>query len=596
MVDNNIINLSLRGVDIVKALFEAAISQRDYSQIEYNSLTEEINQFTNVSINVIENNKREVTCSLELSEYEKELCRNYELRGELYQKSNVRSHIHKLLVELHKDARMKSVVMFQILLELKSFGTVLISEPKDDASISDEEFGDTISILFVTHQAGEVISKTIDSIAGVERTLVEKLENSKFEGNSKNHKVEKIRTTEKNISTIRVDVAKIDHLVNLLGEFIIDKEALNQLSTEFKARHKNDPFTTRFTNLMAHVNYLTASLQETILSTRMLPLDNIFSRFPRMVRDISQKLNKEVNFIMEGGQTEIDRGIIEELVDPITHILRNALDHGIESLEERKKNGKDPIATLKLSATHKEGYVFIEITEDGGGINLNKVKERAIELGVRDAEVIRSFSNEEIIKLIFEPGFSTAASVSDLSGRGVGMDIVRSNIEKLHGSVHIKTEEGQGTSITIKLPLTLAIVRALLFQEGEYKFAVPVISIIEVMQFKEKEYRKNISIVKDSMVLNWRDRVIPIIDVGKFFSINENGDNEKIHLMIVNCNDAVIAIKTGKLLSNQEIVIKSLSQYVGEENMLGKMKGITGISIIGDGSLVYMLDVAGFRN
>ncbi len=333
-------------------------------------------------------------------------------------------------------------------------------------------------------------------------------------------------------------------------------------------------------------------MEELVLSTRMLPLESIFDKFPRMVRDLSVKCNKKVNFVIEGKDTGIDRGIIEELVDPLNQILRNSIDHGLETEEERTRYGKPPVGTIRLSANQGENHVVITIQDDGKGIDVDRVREKALDKGLISREESETLSEEAIIRYIFEPGFSTAKEVSEISGRGVGLDVVKSNISRLNGIIDINTMRNEGTTFSIKLPLTLAIIKAMLIKEGTCTFAIPVASIVEIIRLKGREHMELIHDTGKNEVFSWRDHAIPLIRMGTYFELDSAAGLDKRFIIVVGNGERKISLMVEQVLGEQEIVIKSMGDFVGEDKLLGDMQGVSGVSILGDGSFAQIVDIA----
>jgi len=393
-------------------------------------------------------------------------------------------------------------------------------------------------------------------------------------------------------STIRVSAQKVNQLINLVGELIIDKEALNKLSKNLKVKYKKDSDVNRLLDVFLHIQYLSSELQELALSTRMIPLEHIFNKFPRMVRDLSTKCNKSVRFEIEGKETGIDRGIIEELVDPITHLLRNAVDHGMDDVETRVMRGKPAMDLIQLTAGHGENNVIISLSDDGNGIDIEKIKRKYLKDGRMTQEESDLLCDQDWLHMIFNPGFSTAEKVSDISGRGVGLDVVKSNISKLGGMIDIQTELGKGTTFSIKLPLTLAIIKAMLIKEGVCTFAVPLASIIEIIRIKGKQDEALIYQVPNHEVFSWRDQVLPLVRLSRFFDIQPENKKVKSHVLVVGHGEKRIALLVDQIMGEQEIVIKSIGDFIGPEKIFGELRGIAGVSILGDGSFAQIIDIA----
>lgn len=318
------------------------------------------------------------------------------------------------------------------------------------------------------------------------------------------------------------------------------------------------------------------------MKARMLPVESLFNKFPRMVRDLAQKAGKEVDFVMEGQETELDRSIIEEIGDPLIHLLRNAVDHGIETPEEREKAGKPRKGRVLLKAYHEENHIIITVSDDGKGIDVEKVKESAVKKGLIGPEHAARMSEKEALNLIFASGLSTAQKVTDVSGRGVGMDVVRTNIEKINGTIEINTVPGQGTEFRLKLPLTLAIIRALLVSLGNNVYAIPLSSVDETLRLNWDAVEK----VSNKEVIVVRGRVLPLLKLDEVFSLKIGAQKrEKIFVVVVSVGGEQMGIVVDRLVGEQEIVIKSLGNYIGD------VPGISGATILGDGSVALILDV-----
>jgi two-component system chemotaxis sensor kinase CheA len=332
-----------------------------------------------------------------------------------------------------------------------------------------------------------------------------------------------------------------------------------------------------------HIARVTTQLQEQIMKARMLPVENLFNKFPRMVRDLSQKAGKEVDFIMTGQETELDRSIIEEIGDPLIHLLRNAVDHGLEMPEEREACGKKRVGQLKLQAAHEENHIIITIKDDGKGIDPEAVRQSGIKKGLVSEEQARRLTDKEAISLIFMSGLSTVKKVTDVSGRGVGMDVVRNNIEKINGAIEINSVVGKGTEFKIKLPLTLAIIRALLVSIGEAVYAIPLSTVTETIRIQKKQ----IEYVNNHEVIVVRGKALPLIRLTTVFSgcISED-DREKLFIVVVNLAGQQVGLVVDSLVGEQEIVIKSLGKYVGD------VQGISGATILGDGNVALIVDVS----
>ena len=387
------------------------------------------------------------------------------------------------------------------------------------------------------------------------------------------------KSTTPESTSIRVGIDKVDSLINMVGELVITQAMLNQLSEQ-----DITPATiTALQEGLAQLAHNTRDLQENVMRIRMLPINFVFSRFPRLVRDIAQKLNKQVELKLIGEQTELDKTVMEKISDPMVHLVRNSLDHGLETVDKRLQAGKDPVGTVTLNAFHQGGNIVIEIMDDGQGLNTKKIQEKAIANGLISAD--NHLSNEEINELIFMPGFSTMDEVSDLSGRGVGMDVVKRNIQSLNGSVEVTSAPGVGSTFTIRLPLTLAILDGQLVKVAQHTYIIPLISIVESLQI---DIAKVSRVGKNLDVLRLRDEYIPILRLYDIF----NHDNaieslDKTLLVVVETDNQKVGLLVDDLLSQQQVVIKSL------EANYQKVDGISGATILGDGRVSLIVDISG---
>ncbi|MBP1154951.1 MULTISPECIES: chemotaxis protein CheA [unclassified Paenibacillus] len=396
---------------------------------------------------------------------------------------------------------------------------------------------------------------------------------------------EAAQTGKSKSQTIRVSVERLEHLMNLVGELVIDQTRIQQVERTQRRRISDDSVN-ELGQISDHLSRIIGDLQESVMKARMLPIEQLFNRFPRMIRDLSRDLGKEIDLVMEGKDTELDRTLIEEIADPLIHLIRNAVDHGIEMPEKREQSGKNRKGTLRIQAAHEDNQVVIYVEEDGAGIDPAKMRRSAVEKGIILAEEAEQLSDREAIDLIFRPGFSTAQAVSDISGRGVGMDIVRSHIEKLNGLIDIETKLGEGTCFKIKLPLTLAIIIGLLVKLQDQTFIIPMSNIAEIVRVTTGD----IQTVRGQSVIVLRNQVIPVAWMHDSFHIRKMEKKKNIPLVIVGSAEKRLALAVDELIGNQEIVIKSLGSYIG------KVDCIAGATILGDGKVALILEVSGIIN
>jgi two-component system chemotaxis sensor kinase CheA len=383
--------------------------------------------------------------------------------------------------------------------------------------------------------------------------------------------------------TIRVDVNRLDHLMNLIGELVLGKNRLIKIYNDVEERYEGEQFLDELNQVVSSVSTVTTDLQIAVMKTRMLPIGRVFNRFPRMIRDLSRELNKKVELVMSGEETELDKSIVEEIGDPLVHIIRNSADHGIEMPDVRVAAGKSETGTVELKAYHEGNSIVIEIRDDGKGLDPIMLKSKAVEKGVISEKEADAMSDKEAYGLIFKPGFSTAAKITNVSGRGVGMDVVKTNIEKLNGIIEVDSQVGKGTTIKLKIPLTLAIIQALLVGVQEEFFAIPLSSVLETVRITQDD----IFLVEGKSVLRLRNEVLSLVKLSDIFGIEttmEGGDN--LYVVIIGLADAKIGVVIDRLIGQEEIVIKSLGYY------LKGIEGIAGATIRGDGKVTLIADVA----
>lgn len=379
-------------------------------------------------------------------------------------------------------------------------------------------------------------------------------------------------------SSIRVSIDKVDALINMVGELVITQSMLGQLGEDFDMSRLE-----KLRDGLAQLERNTRELQENVMRIRMLPISFAFNRFPRMVHDLSQKLNKKINLTMSGEQTELDKTVMEKIGDPLVHLVRNSLDHGIEAPEVRIAAGKPEVGSVHLNAYHQGGNILIEISDDGAGINREKVRQKAIARGLIGTE--EALPEEKVLDLIFQPGFSTAEVVSDVSGRGVGMDVVRRNIKDLGGSIEVSSHEGKGSTFTIRLPLTLAILDGQLVRVGSQIYIIPLVSIVESLQIQPELIS---AVAGQAELYKLRDAYIPTIGLADLFSIDSSEDESSEGLLVVVEGDGRrAALVVDDLLGQQQVVIKSL------ETNYKRVEGVSGATILGDGRVALILDIAG---
>lgn len=498
-------------------------------------------------------------------------------------------------IKLDDNCVMKSVRAFMVFNTLEKMGDIIKSIPHTQ-EIEDENFDKEIIVYFVSEESLEKIKDSINNISEItvieecefsgaheieERIALEEPEemgevvsqnndNSRSDAQSGAAKDNKFAQ-----KTVRVEIGKLDKLMNLVGELVINKTRLEQIHNAGDGASLNET--------IEQVGRITTDLQDIVMYVRMVPIEQVFNRFPRMVRDLSRDLGKEINFIMEGKETELDRTVIDEIGDPLVHLIRNSLDHGVENSEERVKAGKSKEGTVRISAKQEGNSVLIVVEDDGAGINTDAVKRKAIERGVITEEEGRTLNEHVINNLIFEAGFSTAKEITDVSGRGVGLDVVRQKINSLRGSVHLESKRGEGSKFVIKLPLTLAIIQALMIKVKEEVYAVPLANIDETTSVLYEEIKN----VQGQQVMVLRGSVLPLVNLAEILDVKSEAAEEKeLFVVVVRKGEQRIGLVVSDLIGQQEIVINSLG------TLLNGTTGIAGAAILGDGTVSLILDIS----
>ena len=382
--------------------------------------------------------------------------------------------------------------------------------------------------------------------------------------------------------TIRVETRRLDSVMNLVGELVLGRNRLIKIGGILEQNHEADPQVRALSETLTQLNLVTTDLQLAVMKTRMLPIKKVLAKLPRMVRDLSHKLGKQVRLETHGEETELDKSVDDEIGDPLVHLVRNAIDHGIETPTERHDKNKPSEGTLRIAASQEGNSIVIRIQDDGRGIPLEKIKAKALSKGLVSEAELSSMEPREVVNLIFLPGFSTADKVTDVSGRGVGMDVVRTNIRKMNGTVEIESELGKGSLITIKLPLTIAIIQALMVEVERATFAIPLSSVIEAVRITKSD----IKTINGREVLHLRDRVLPLIRLAEEFELPTDSKRERFNVVVAALGDRRIGVVVDELRSQEEVVIKSIWDY------LDSIKGISGATITGDGKVVLILDIS----
>jgi two-component system, chemotaxis family, sensor kinase CheA len=389
------------------------------------------------------------------------------------------------------------------------------------------------------------------------------------------------RNTDK---VVRTSVERLDNLMNLMGELITDRNRLTQIHSKLSLDQTGNDRVNNLGETVAHLTRITDQLQEEVMRIRMLPIANVFSRFPRLIRDLAQKTGKEVDLVIRGEDTELDRTIIEQINDPLIHLLRNSIDHGVESPEKREAAGKNRRGTITLTARQEQNHIVLTVEDDGEGIDPNRIRQAAVQKGLVSELEAANLSDEKATDLIFISGFSTTQKITDISGRGVGLDIVRNNIQRLNGMVTVDSRIGQGTSFIISLPLTLAIVPTLLVRVNEIHFAIPLVMITEILRLSREELHS----VRTNPVILLRNQVLPLLYLHDIFGLPRNKEEQgHLFVVVVRSGKVQVGLVVDELIGQEELVVKSLGQ------LLGDIPGISSAAILGDGQTALILDVSG---
>ena len=517
-------------------------------------------------------------------------------------------NVYGINVLIQENCILKAARAFLVFKAVEELAEIIVSDPSAQ-DVEDEKFDRDFTLIVISDGSLEAVIKAAEGVSEIEKVVgapivlennvhykemaVVETEEPKEEKQSspkadvaaagavsapaKNEM--KKQTPAKPVvnRTVRVDIEKLDSLMNLVSELIIAKNSLVSVSSQEQQVNTN----TAFNEQIEYIEQVTTNLHESVMKVRMVPIESVVNKFPRMIRDLSKKLDKKMELYMSGEETELDRTVVDEIGDPLMHLLRNAADHGLESAEVRAQRGKPAVGSIFLDAYQDGNNVVIEVRDDGNGIDVEAVKKKAIERGSITAEQAVTMTDKEIINLLFLPSFSTAQKVTDVSGRGVGLDVVKSKIESLSGEVEVKSKLGEGSTWTIRLPLTLAIIQALMVVVGDEKYAISLGSI----QTLENIPPQDVKLVQNREVINLRGTVIPLIRLGDVLDIeNRKSKEEDLIVVIVKKGDKRAGLVIDELIGQQEIVIKTLGRYIKQ------CKFISGATILGDGEIALILD------
>ncbi|MBR4816763.1 MAG: chemotaxis protein CheA [Lachnospiraceae bacterium] len=517
---------------------------------------------------------------------------------------------YEVYVDLQESCLLKAARAYLVFKAVEEFGEIIKSVP-DAQMIEDEKFDFSFVVVVLSNADPEALRKRVLNVSEVKEVTVKKAEfanaapaaeeeaaDTKDEGNTTDAsgqapaaspakpaqqapaKTGGQQPAKKAVvnRSVRVDIEKLDDLMNLVSELIIAKNGLASISgDDFAKKEKR----TIYNEQIEYLERITSNIHQSVMKVRMVPIESVVNRFPRMIRDLSKKLDKPMELVMTGEETELDRTVIDEIGDPLMHILRNSADHGLESAEKRRALGKPETGLITLNAFQEGNSVIIECSDDGGGIDTEKVKKKAIEKGTITEEQAETMTEKDFIDLLFKPSFSTAEQVSDVSGRGVGLDVVKSKIESLSGTVECKTVLGQGTTFTIRLPLTLAIIQSLMVTIGEEKYAIPLGSIDTIEDIPIEEVKR----VEKKEVINLRGSVIPLIRMAEVLDVpGERPEKNTVTMVVVAKGDKKAGLVVDDLIGQLEIVIKSIGKYINNSKM------ISGATVLGDGEVALILD------
>ncbi|MBN1693331.1 MAG: chemotaxis protein CheA [Dehalococcoidales bacterium] len=508
-----------------------------------------------------------------------------EAQAELEKACQEGKQAYFIKVSFDEQSNWTAVRSFQVINSLSAIGEIIVSLPTTQ-EIEEGAINHLFQILVASNNSEEDIKELLTGIPEVESVEINAYEKDAPEEAPKAAGPDSAATAKEDIKlshTVRVDVNRLDTLMEQVGELVINRNQISQLGRTLAEKYHEDEIIVAFGDSVSQIAKIISTLQQDVMSIRLLPVEIVFNTLPRMVRDIARKENKKVEFIIEGQETEVDRSVIEQLRDPLIHMLRNSIDHGIEAPEERISAGKPEAGTIRLTAMHEQDNIVITVKDDGKGIEPKAIRKSAVDKKIYTSENISKLTDSEAVNLIFDSGLSTASEVTNVSGRGVGLDVVKTNIESLGGSVSVESVPGQGTTFTLTLPLTLAIIPALLVSTGGTICAIPLSSIVEADKLDEKE----IQTVRGKEVTLFRGDVLPLLRLDEVFgwSDENNRNNEALHIVVVKYAGTRVGLVVEELLEQQELVVKSLDHFIGAS------KGITGASILGDGRVVLILDI-----
>lgn len=520
---------------------------------------------------------------------------------------NAGRSVYGMTIYIRKDCLLKAARAFLVFKAVEEFAEIIVNVPSAQ-DIEDEKFDDDFSIFFTTEEPLEKIVEAAKAVSEIDDVAAEAVTEELLEQSAEETAPAEVQAAEnapaaapaaapqKTASgsaaapkkqagkpvtsrTVRVDIEKLDALMNQVSELIIAKNSLVSLSSSSGSGMQNQTYQEQ----IEYLERITTGLHESVMKVRMVPIESVVNKFPRMIRDLSRKLNKKMELIMTGEETELDRTVVDQIGDPLQHLLRNSADHGLESDEIRAQRGKPEVGTITLNAFQEGNNVIIQVGDDGNGIDTESVKAKAIERGLVSPEQAENLSQKDIIDFLFMPSFSMAKQITDVSGRGVGLDVVKSNIEALGGDVEVKSVYGEGSVFTVRLPLTLAIIQALMVVIGDEKYAISLGSIVSIEDIPVTDIKS----VEAKEVINMRGTVIPIIRLNQLLDIDPpEVEPESLTIVIISKGEKQVGLVVDDLMGQQEIVIKSLGSFINNSTKI-----ISGATILGDGEIALILDV-----
>ncbi|WLR43522.1 chemotaxis protein CheA [Bacillus carboniphilus] len=570
-VTSHIIDILFEAIDLLEAMLISIEEQEEVGDFELTDIISNLKELLSQGKTTTSNESEEKP----YDDYSTKVIQEAEVQG---------FNVFKITIDLQEDCSLKAARVFMIFEYLQQIGEVLSSTPSVEM-LQEEQFDHHFTVTLVTNDMDQEVQNGILNISEIKSVQIDQVNSEELSSIEKNVSKSESKKSKKttgqatsNISinvnkTIRVNIDRLDKLMNLLEELVIKRGRLEQISTQLNN-----------SNLQETVEGITrtsSDLQEIILNMRMIPIETVFNRFPKMVRKLSKELNKEVQLYITGAETELDRTVIEEISDPLVHLIRNALDHGIEPPLERKKAGKKEQGSLALTAFHNGNHVVVEISDDGAGINQKKVLDKAIDREIISKEQAEKMSHHQVFDLIFSSGFSTAQQVSDVSGRGVGLDVVKNTIESLGGTISITSEIGKGSTFSVQLPLTLSIISVMLIQLNKEKYAIPITTIIESIVISKEKVMDS----RNQRVIDYRGTIVPLINLHEVFNIpKKKNEEDQLSIVIVQKGKKLAGLLVDRFVGHQEVVLKSLGEYLKDAS------AFQGATILGDGEVVLIID------